>query len=93
VTRRLKVYGWQGWRPAETGLGSRGATREIVAARSMTEVGRIVGDRPDRLFNLGETGNAEEIRIATAKPGVVFWKSDVAFDAEWHEAAPKDSPR
>ena len=36
--------------------------------------GRIVGTPARQLFNLGETGNAEDIRVALANPGVVHWK-------------------
>ncbi len=64
----MRVYGWQGWKGAT-------ATREIVCARSKAAVARIAGVKsPSRLFNLTETGNAEELRVARAKPGVVFWR-------------------
>ena len=71
----MKVYGWQGRRikcsPAEN--GSR-QTREIVAAKSMAEVGRIVGEDPRRLFNLGTTENEAELEVALSDPGVVYWR-------------------
>lgn len=61
----LMVYGWQGWR--------RGVTREVCAARSKAEVGRLAGEvGPRRLFNLCVTKNREEVELALASPGVVF---------------------
>jgi len=72
---KLKVYRWQSWRsecPA-TANGSR-QTEEIMAARSMAEVMRIVGGTRSEFFNLGETGNKESCAVALAEPGVVFWK-------------------
>lgn len=65
--RKLKVYGW---------LGRRGGaqTREICAAPSKVAVVRIVGGHKSDLFNLGETGNDDEVETALAHPGVVFWK-------------------
>jgi hypothetical protein len=47
----------------------------LVAARSKAEVGRIVGEPPRRLFNLGETGNREDCQAALSAPGVVFIRS------------------
>jgi hypothetical protein len=75
----MKVYGWIGWRRDVP----RGQTREIVVARSMAEVGRIVGCKPRELFNLGETGNPDEIATASAEPGVVFWKPLDDHRGEW----------
>jgi hypothetical protein len=68
----LKVYGWDGFRyPTPT---SRVQTREIVAARSMAEVARILGVKSPRSLDLVETGNDREIAVAMAEPGVVFWQ-------------------
>lgn len=68
--RSLKVYGWIGYR-RET---KRGQSREIVAAKSMSEAARCAGYGSARqMWNLCETGNALEIAIATSKPGTVFW--------------------
>jgi hypothetical protein len=69
---KLKVYGWQGWRREAPGWHHQ--TREICAARSRAEVGRIVDRKPSALFNLEETGNDEELKVALAQPGVVFWR-------------------
>lgn len=69
----LKVYGWDSFRhPTPT---SRVQTREIVAAKSMEEVARIVGVKSPKSLDLCETGNEEEIRVAMAEPGVIFWQN------------------
>lgn len=69
--KAMEVYGWQSFR---RGAPGHGQTREIVAARSKTEVGRIVGRNPRQLFNLERTGNALELATALAEPGIVFWR-------------------
>ena len=73
---KLKVWSWQGWRqecpPARNG-GKQ--TSEVVAAKSMAAAARAAGvKRPAQLFNLGRTGNDEQIAAAMAEPGVVFWR-------------------
>lgn len=68
---KLKVYGWQGWR--REAPGQHHQTREICAARSMAEVQRITSKKRSELFNLNETGNAQELETALATPGVVLW--------------------
>jgi hypothetical protein len=82
----MKVYGWQGWR-GECPAAPNGShqTREICAAKSAAAVARVVGVKsPARLFNFCETGNAREIEIATAEPGVVFWSPlDSRRSGEW----------
>ncbi len=73
--KKLKVFGWQGWRP-ECPSAPNGSkqTREVVAAKSKAEVARIAGkEYPGQLFNLGETGNSLELQLALSKPGVIFW--------------------
>lgn len=68
----MKVFSWIGHRNE---AGPRLQTHEIVAAPSKAAAARAAGERdPRRLFNLGETGNAADIAIATAEPGVVFWR-------------------
>lgn len=77
---KVKVYGWQGNRGdasrwnKERGRGGDGATREIVAASSVSEVRRLTGATMAELFNLCPTGNQSEIVTALAEPGVVFWR-------------------
>ena len=78
---KLKIYGWQSQRSSDQ-------TREIVAAPSRAAAARLAGyQRPDQMFNLGETGNSQEIEIATSKPGIVFWTSlNVSGPREYHES-------
>jgi len=61
-------------------------TREIVAAKSMAEVGRIVGESPRNLTNLSESGNPAEIEIATSAPGVLFWRPLDDRSGKWAQA-------
>lgn len=91
MARELKVYGWIGWRN-EAKLAPNGShqTREIVAAHSVAEVLRIAGiTRSEYGYSGSETGNDEELAVALAEPGVVFW---AALDAsnrpgtEWRAA-------
>lgn len=75
MARKLKVYRWQGFRsecPATANGLSQ--TEEIMAASSMAEVYSLVGRTRSHFFNIGETGNKEQVRVAMAEPRVVFWK-------------------
>ena len=74
--RKLRVYGWVGSRRE---AGPQLQTREICAARSQVEVARIAGQagKPWRLWNLCETRNEEEVAVATASPGIIFWVPSV----------------
>ena len=88
----MRVYGWYGNRRGCTGLPSD-QTREIVAARSMAAVARIVGcGDPRRLHCLCETGNEEETAVATAKPGVVHWRPFALNTGGWQEDAAAGIP-
>jgi hypothetical protein len=59
----------------------------------MAAVARAAGVKyPRQLFNLGETGNDNELRIATASPGVVFWRPIDAKD-ETYKANAQYDPR
>lgn len=72
MSARLKIYGWTGFRHD---AGTRLQTREILAATSIAAVRRIAGiTAADWRWSGCETGNAIEVTIATARPGVVFWK-------------------
>lgn len=85
----MNVYGWIGYRPEARPApnGSR-QTREIVAARSVTEVMRLTGrTRRELTWNGDWTSNAEEIRVASAEPGVVFWRGLDDRDGTWNRAA------
>ena len=84
MPRELRVYGWLGFRRSASGPRSIGQVRLIVAARSKAEAARIADyDRPSQMFNLGETGNREEIETAMAQPGVVFWRSIDTHRGPW----------
>lgn len=77
---KLKVYGWSAFR--REAAGPHHQTREIVAAASKAAAARAAGyKRPAQMNNLCETGNAQEIEIATAQPGTVFWRSISMRDA------------
>lgn len=76
MTKRLKVYGWTDSRPHTRGPNNpHGQTREILAAHSVAELLRITGMTRHQ-WNVGgcETGNADEIRIATERPGIIFYQ-------------------
>lgn len=90
MPRPLKVYGWKGMRSeARTPRNPYDAqTREIVAAHSAAEVARIADvPRPDHLFNLSETGNAFEIKLAMTFPGQILWRPLDVFSAQWVNAS------
>jgi hypothetical protein len=90
----MKVYGWTAIlrRAERDALGlphHRIQARCIIAAPSMAAIGRILGVRPGSLFNLCETGNDEEIRVASAKPGTFFAATLDGRRDEWIEVAPE----
>lgn len=64
--KTLRVYGWSDFRDSVQ-------TREIVAATSRAAAARVTHRLPYQLFNLCETANNEERRIALATPGVIHW--------------------
>lgn len=81
----LKVYAWSSFR--RSAPGPHHQTREIVAARSMAAVARMTGHLDYRsIHNLCETGNAEEIKVALAKPGVIHWRGLNEYGGEWRAA-------
>lgn len=69
MTRPLKVYGWTDMRRGEQ-------TREVMAARSKTEVCEVLG-RSARWSGdwLSETRNPAELAVALADPGEIFARS------------------
>jgi hypothetical protein len=90
MAKKLKVYGWIGWRrkcpPAPNGSQQ---TREICAASSKAAVARLLGEKdPRQIYNLCETGNEEEIAKALPKPNVVFWHplDERPVDRKWRKA-------
>ena len=88
MARKLKVYGWQGWRnEAMNERHARYQTREIMAAPSQSAVARAAGfKRASQLFNLCETGNDEELRVALAEPGVIFWRGLDDHQGDWRKS-------
>jgi hypothetical protein len=92
MPRKLKVYGWTGWRqecpPARNG-GKQ--TREICAAPSMAAVARILGIKNPRTLDMCTTGNVAELEKALANPGVVFWSPlDQRDERTWTRAESAD---
>lgn len=90
----LKVFGWTGQRseardlPTAGGRNHHGQTREIVAAKTQKDALEIIGMTRDQLHKVGgPTGNEEEITVARAEPGVVFWQPlDSGPGMGWHRA-------
>lgn len=82
-SRRLRVYGTTSFRSAcpPAPNGSR-QTREIIAAHSKVEAKRLAGWRIG-LSEIGETGNEEEVALATGEPGTVFWSPLDARPPAW----------
>lgn len=87
----FKVYSWPGHRSEAK---PRGQTREICAAKSKAELYRLMGWKSGTVrWNLGVTGNAEEIATATAKPGTVFWSPLDERPRVWREDTSSPAPR
>lgn len=71
MPKPLTVYGWTGYTRDNVQV------REILAARSVTEALRISGrSRADWKHSGTVTGNEDEIAIALAEPGVIFYTAD-----------------
>jgi hypothetical protein len=79
--RKLRVYGWQGFRAGK-------CTREICATTSKEAAARIAGyeGKVHRLFNLGTTSNDQEIEAAMAQQGKVLWRGMNDFNGKWETA-------
>lgn len=90
--KRVKVYGWHHQR-AGAGLGHSKQTREIMVARSQSEVARALGfTRPNQVFNLCETANAEEILRAREQPGkILYRKIDARLGDPWTAIEPQNT--
>lgn len=86
----MKVYGWidstnKEW--AERPWVHQ--VRCIIEAPSMAHIARVMEvNSPASLFNLSETGNADEIALATSKPGVIFWRHLDDVNGDWKEGRP-----
>lgn len=70
MPRALKVYGthtYPGW-------ASRAGARGVVATTSQTKAAEALGMTLGEFRHSGcETGNANEVRLALCRPGVVVW--------------------
>lgn len=77
MANELRVWAWPSfchdakcpcqWHKKERGHNQ---VTVIVAARSKAEVARIAGyNHPARMWNLTETGNERQIKLATAREG------------------------
>lgn len=88
----MKVYSWQGFRRGP-GIRPGGVTtREIVCAKSKREARALQGVFRVPLLEIGESAQPEEIAMASARPGVVFWR-DIdrrSPHAEWTAVEPKE---
>lgn len=72
MARQLKVYGWTSFYAYKSGGYIQG--RYIVEAHSVAEVLRIAGiKRSDYAWTGSETGNTEEVKLATATPGRLYF--------------------
>jgi hypothetical protein len=68
MAKKLKVYGWQDYNPRTVKQ-----CRSIMAAHSKAEVGRVIGRKLNSNFDcFCETGNRDEIDIATREPLTLF---------------------
>lgn len=72
-----KVYRWLDSAPIHIRHPTKPWLRQlacVMAAPSKAAVARAAGEKdPRNLFNLDETGNAEDIAMTMAEPGVIFW--------------------
>jgi hypothetical protein len=88
VARPLRVYSWQGHRAgAHPDAPWNGCTTEVIAAPSVAAVMRATGKTRAALFNLGTTANEHDVAMATAEPGVWFWRGIDDRHGEWKRDA------
>jgi hypothetical protein len=89
---KLKVYGVtlivNECPPAANGCRQ---ARCIVASTSQSKAADLFGMTIGQFRSFGcETGNAKEIEVATAEPGVVFWSPlDWSEDRKFHRLKTK----
>lgn len=85
MKKKLKVYGFRGWRkecPAAPNGNKQ--TREIVAAHSKAQV-KAATNVP--AYEIEETGNDEEVKLAMSEPGRIFWQPHMrSNDTNWRKA-------
>lgn len=87
---RLKVYGKTGFR--EEAPAHR-QTREIIATTSWVLAAIAFRSSVYQARTWGSvTGNEEELRVALAKPGVLFWRPlDHHGPGGWREVESKEA--
>jgi hypothetical protein len=77
--KKLKVYGVNDFKDGEQ-------VHVIVACSSQKELKRLTGLSSYYIQGWASvTGNAQEIAIATAKPGTRFYRSCKHYDGKYHE--------
>lgn len=83
MARELKVYGWTNFAKYE---GKFVQCRFVTAAHSVAEVLRQADiTRSAYAFQGGETGNDEEVQVATGYIGGVFYRSLNVREGGWVE--------
>lgn len=90
MARKIKVYGWGGWWFDKRNPGTHQQARFIMAATSMAEIKRLLNKT--QLWNVGETGNAKEISLASPEP-LTLWVAplDHSWEKEsYHRVLPTD---
>lgn len=86
MPRKLRVYGWSAFHIRDMDKKHNQMWRCVVAATSQIDVCRITGKASPRDFwQLSETWNEEAVAMATAKPGVVFFRLNEYTTQPWHE--------
>jgi hypothetical protein len=95
MPRPLKVFGWTGYRREATmDRNIHGQTREVIAATTKAEAFRMSKlTRTQFDQRVSDTANAEEIALAMAAPGTVFWQPHnyPARTGEWVSIPPAAS--
>ena len=84
-TRALRVFG----------ANYCGKSRRVVACKTKTEAGRLIGLTDSTMQKYGgETHSAEEIQIAFQEPGTVFeylYREEKGPEKIWRKVVPVDN--
>ena len=80
ANKKLRVYGWTEYHLNGVAKAQfNHSFRCVCAASSKAEVARIMGETSiARLPDIDRTEDVEEVAVATAKPGAVFYTLDGA---------------
>lgn len=89
----VRVYGVISWREeAVAAPNGNHQARHIYCGRQ-SDFAEKIGCSMRHLAVYGcKTGNAEEIALASSKPGVVFWRDEHAPGKPWRELAEVKRP-